>query len=126
MNWQDQLISLYVYICNEYKSHLVCYCLRMSNYADLSFSDEEVLTIYLFGVLDKHRTLKEIYGYADRHLRDWFPKLPSYTGFIQRINRIQDVFVPMIESLQSHLGGVCEGQVFQLMDSMPIILAQRG
>jgi hypothetical protein len=41
----------------------------MSSYADLSFSDEEVITLCLFGVIDKIRALKKIYAYADRHLR---------------------------------------------------------
>ena len=50
----------------------------MSHYADLSFSDEEVITLFLFGVMDKHREIKGIYEYADRHLRDGFPRLPSY------------------------------------------------
>jgi hypothetical protein len=45
----------------------------MSNYADLSFSDEEVITLYLFGVIDKCMELKQTYEYANRHLRDWFP-----------------------------------------------------
>ena len=63
-------------------------------YADLSFSDEEVMTIYLFGIIDKIRSVKKIYGYAARHLRAWFPKLPSYVAFVQRLNRLADVFAP--------------------------------
>ncbi|WP_268119387.1 hypothetical protein [Methylobacter sp. YRD-M1] len=41
----------------------------MSNHADLSFTDEEVIAVYLFGVMDKHGTIKGIYDDADRHLR---------------------------------------------------------
>lgn len=34
----------------------------MSNYADLSFSDEEIIAIDLFGMMNKHgRDLKGIY-----------------------------------------------------------------
>ena len=43
------------------------YSQRMSNYVDLSFSDEEVITLYLFGVIDKNREIKKTYNYADRH-----------------------------------------------------------
>jgi hypothetical protein len=39
----------------------------MSNDADLSFSDEEIIALYLFAVVDKHREIKSIYEYADRH-----------------------------------------------------------
>jgi hypothetical protein len=49
----------------------------MSNYSDLSFSDEEVITLYLFVIIDKNKEIKQIYTYADRPLRGWFPKLPS-------------------------------------------------
>ena len=41
--------------------------------------------------------LKDIYEYANRHLRDWFPKLPSYTAFIQRLNKVADTFAPLLE-----------------------------
>ena len=51
MDWQDQLISLYLYVCKCYQSDLWVYCQRMSNYADLRFSDEEVLTLFLFGIM---------------------------------------------------------------------------
>jgi hypothetical protein len=46
MNWQDQLITIYLYICKHYQETLWVYSQRMSNYADLSFSDEEVIAIY--------------------------------------------------------------------------------
>jgi hypothetical protein len=78
MYWQDKLITIYLYVCKQYQNHLWVYSQRMSNDDDLRFSDEEVITIYLFGVIDKNRELKTIYGYADRHLRDWFfPRLPA-------------------------------------------------
>ncbi len=88
MNWQDQLITIYLYVCKHYQNHLWVYSQRTSNYSDLRFSGEEVITLYLFGVIDKNRELKTIYGYADRHLRDWFPCLPSYTAYVQRLNKV--------------------------------------
>lgn len=126
MDWQEKLISLYLFICNEYKTHLGSYCERMTNHADLSFSDEEVITIFINGVIDKRRELKEIYNDASRHLKKWFPKLPSYTAFIQRINRISDVFIPLIESLQSKLPENTFIEMQQVIDSMPIVIAKQG
>jgi len=46
MNWQDQLITIYLMVCKHYESHLWVYCQRMSNHTDLSFSDEEAITLY--------------------------------------------------------------------------------
>ena len=44
--------------------------------------------------MDKHREIKGMYEYADRHLRDWFPRLPGYVAYVQRLNRVADVFAP--------------------------------
>lgn len=126
MDWQDKLISSYLFICNEYKKHLWAYCERMTNHADMSFSDEEVITIFINGVIDGRGTLKKIYDDALRHLKPWFPKLPSYTAFIQRINKIADVFVPLIEVLQSYFPKNIYSHAHKIIDSMPIVIAKQG
>jgi hypothetical protein len=127
MSWQEQLISLYLFISKHYEKDLSHYCSRMSNYADLSFSDEEVIVIFMFGILRKQKELKSIYQYTSDHLSEWFPKLPSYVAFIQRLNKVADIFIPLVELLLtqypekiSYLNNAL------LMDSMPIMLAQRG
>jgi hypothetical protein len=97
----------------------------MSNYADLKFSDEEVITLYLFGVIDKNREIKKIYEYADRHLREWFPQLPSYTAFVQRLNKVADVFAPLLEMIQQEPVSKNKENVW-LMDSFPVALAKQG
>lgn len=125
MNWQNRLITIYLHICKHYQEELWVYSQRMSNYADLSFSDEEVIAIYLFGVMDKHRELKGLYKYADRHLRDWFPRLPSYVAYVQRLNRVADVFAPLLALIQQEQGDKNPGQVW-LIDSFPVALAQQG
>lgn len=123
MDWETQLISLYVYICKQHQDHLWVYCQRFSNHSEPSFTDEEVLCIYLFGVMEKRREIKEIYKYADRHLRPWFPLLPSYGGFVQRLNRLADVFAPLLEDLQQDFPQTGVLDEIRLMDSMPIFIA---
>ena len=54
MDWQNQLITLYLYVCNHYQKSLWTHCQRMSNYTNLAFSNEELLTIYLFSVIDNN------------------------------------------------------------------------
>ena len=125
MYWQDRLITIYLYVCKHYQSHLCIYSQRMSNYADLSFSDEEVITLYLFGVIDKHREIKQTYEYADRHLRDWFPKLPSYVAFVQRLNKVADVFAPLLTLIQQEQESKY-GKSVWLIDSFPVALAKHG
>lgn len=128
MDWQDQLIALYLFVCNQYRLELHAYCERFTNHAELSFSDEEVITLYLFGVIQKRKLLKEIFTYADQHVRDWFPKMPAtYTVFVQRINRVASAFISMVEALLKRYPGQFELQDNPLLiDSMPIILAHRS
>ena len=125
MNWQEQLITIYLFVCKHYKKELWVYSQRMSNYADLSFTDEEVISLYIFGVIDKHREIKQIYKYADRHLRSWFPKLPSYTAFVQRLNKVADIFAPLLEIIQQEQEAKTTEQVW-LIDSFPVALAKQG
>lgn len=127
MDWQEQLITVYLYVCKHYEKNLWVYCQRMSNHADLSFSDEEVIALYLFGIMDKNREIKQIYNYADRHLRDWFPKLPSYVAYVQRLNKISDVFAPLLEIIQEEQEKTRMGTTQPLLiDSFPVALAKQG
>lgn len=129
MNWQDQLITIYLDVCKYYEQGLWVYCQRMSNHSDLTFSDEEVITLFLFGIIDKHKEIKQIYKYADRHLRDWFPKLPSYVAFVQRLNKVADVFAPLLEIIQAEEESIRAKQgdtQVLLTDSFPVALAKQG
>jgi hypothetical protein len=84
-----------------------------------------VIALYLFGVVDKHREIKSIYKYADRHLRDWFPQPPSYVAYVQRLNRVADVFAPLLALIQQEQETLNPGQVW-LIDSFPVALAKQG
>lgn len=124
MNWQEKLITLYLFICKEFNSGLGMYCERMTAYADLSFTDEEVMTLFLFGIMNKQKELKTIYQQADTYWREWFPKLPGYVAFVQRLNRLSDSFVPLIERLRAKLPIDFQANLTRLMDSMPIVMAR--
>jgi len=125
MNWQVQLITIYLYVCKQYEESLWVYGARHSNYVNLRFTDEEAITLYLFGILDKRREIKQIYTYADRHLRDWFPELPSYVAFVQRLNQLCDVFAPLVETIQTDQKDANASSAL-LVDSFPVALARQG
>ena len=124
MDWQEQLIAVYLLVCKEYKKKLCGSIIRLSNYSPMHFLDEEVITIYLFGVMSGYYKVKNIYMYTARHLREWFPNLPGYEGFNYRLNKISHLFESLVESLLAMLPA--KGCPSMLMDSMPIILAHRG
>lgn len=127
MDWQEEIVSVYLQICNAYNRILRHHICRFSNNSDLSFSDEEVMTIYINGTLLRHGNIKDIYDYTDRHLRDWFPALPSYFAFVQRLNNLSHLFEVLVGMLQRKLPKSLYNINFaRVIDSMPIILAHRG
>ena len=125
MGWQEQLITVYLSVCKHYEESLWTHCQRFSNCANLSFTDAEVMSLYLFGIIDKKTEIKQIYDYADRHLRDWFPLLPSYVAFVQRLNRVADAFAPLLELIQEEQAQADNTQPL-LIDSFPVTLAKQG
>ena len=115
MDWQDKRIHLSVSICQQYdQKHLWFYTQRMSNNNTPPFTDEEVLTIYLFGIMQQHTQIMAIDTYTKDHLFDWFPNLPTYAGYVRRLNRLCVVFTPWIGLTQKrtrspphpHIGGL--------------------
>lgn len=52
-----KLIKIYDYICKKYESSLKFHCERFSNNCRPEFTDEEVLTIYLFTVYEEKKRL---------------------------------------------------------------------
>lgn len=127
MDWEVELISLYLFVCKHYQNNLSHYCQRMTNYADLKFSDEEAITLYLYGVIEGFRTLKSIHQYAKKHLLQWFPHLPGYKAFDHRMNHLHDVFVPLVDFICHELTDAQGNEyIVGITDSMPIIMAQRG
>lgn len=127
MDWQGELISLYLFVCKHYQGQLAYSCQRMSPNSEFQFSDEEAITIYLYGLIQGHRTVKSIHQYAYQHFIDWFPHLIGYKAFDHRLNQICDVFIPFVELLTAELGKLrtCPS-LTSLVDAMPIIMAQRG
>ena len=117
-----KLIAMYFYISDIYDNELKYSCQRFSNNSEPDFTDQEVMTIYLYVMhIEQRYKIKQIYEYASDHLRSWFPLLPSYQAFNMRVNRLGEAF----RLLAAHITGmfVPSDCVFNksLPDSMPII-----
>lgn len=125
MQWQYTLVRLFLYVCEHYQRHLYGVAQRLSNNDQPAFTDEEILTIYLFGIIEKKKTLLEIYDHTRNHLHEWFPKLPSYVGFVQRLNRLADVFPLLAEAALADCSREEVVESVRLVDSMPVMLAQQ-
>lgn len=117
----DKLVRIYFYICDKFEE-LQFYCERFSNNNKPEFTDQEIMTIYLYTMHHEgHTKVKDIHRFASDYLLSWFPRLGSYQAFNNRINRLGGAFTRLVEILLSDFQpeDCCLDQ--SLLDSMPII-----
>jgi len=121
-NQAIKLIDIYLTISDLYDNELTHFCQRFSNNKSYEFTDIELITIYLFAMIQEERfSIKQIYNFSKRYLLSWFPKLPSYVAFNTRLNNLGAVFQRLTEILvQTNQPKDCNLE-FSLLDSLPII-----
>ena len=121
-NKEDKLIEIYFYICEKFEKDLKYCCLRYSNNNEPEFTDQEAMTIYIYTIhVEERFKCKQIHRFAYNYLRSWFPKLPSYSAFNNRINRLSEAFINIVRPLFAEfIPNDCSSE-FSLLDSMPII-----
>lgn len=125
MDAQYTLVRIYLFVCRHYRGRLAATVQRQSNNDDPEFTDEEVLTIYLFGLFKNRETVSDIHEYAEDHFSGWFPDLPSYQSYNRRLNRLKAVFSPLVEKALGEID--CDGPeetALRIADSMPIMMAK--
>lgn len=125
MDWDTSLITLYLFICNAYKERLWTVCQRFTNGGYKRFTDEEVMTIYVLGILRGFKTMKKIHKYAHQHLLNYFPYLPCYAAFVHRVNCLGDAFKELVVMMQSEQISTQDERLY-LVDSFPIVLAKNN
>ena len=117
-----KLVKIYLTICQKYDNYLHYFCQRFSNNNKPVFTDQEVITIYLFctGIEHKYK-IKEMYNFIKDYWLDWFPKIPSYQAFNNRLNRLSEVFKHI--SIEQILIGMSEQREMSIniLDSCPIV-----
>ncbi len=121
--WQTNLIKLYCAVCDN-SSTIEAVTQRQSNNFRPQFTDEECITVYLWGISQRRFEQKAIYTYTKNHLSDWFPKLPSYQAFSDRLNRLAPAFQALAETWLSAIDVDWNEQREYIVDSCPIILAK--
>lgn len=128
MNLETQLVQLYLWVCKIYDNHPTLKYQRWSNNTtEPVLSDQELITIYLFGHIQERFKIKAIYDYVGQHWRAWFPHLPSYQAFNRRLNQLDEVWPILLGELMIQAGPPgLTGKIDQVLDSLPIMLAERG
>ena len=123
--WKEQLITLYCTVCRHYSTRVEQFVQRFSNNYRPQFTDEELITIYLWGIIQRQFEVKRIYNYTKMHLLEWFPKLPSYQAFSYRLNQLSPAFQELAAIfLVSPVLTLYESST-SILDSMPVILAKQ-
>lgn len=118
-----KLIALYFYVEERYGKDWKYYNERFSNNDQPAFTDEEVLTVYLYGIMEERRfRIKEIYDFTRKHLLSWFPKLPTYQAFNDRLNRLGVVFQKMLAEVLSFRASGVKDRNCNVVDSLPVII----
>lgn len=120
--FEAKLISLYSYVEEKYETELKYHCQRFSNNSKPVFSDVETLTLYLFAVSEENQCLlRHIHNFGKRHLKSWFPKLPSYQAFVARMNRLAPLLPHLCAAIGELMAPEQQDTTLMLTDSMPII-----
>lgn len=118
-----KLISLYFFICESYDRELRWHCQRFSPNQRQTFTDEEILTVYLYSVTVEEKTkIKSIHRYAERYLKSWFPQLPSYQAFDARLNRLASALPQLTACLLQEVEQCDICPRISIADSLPIIM----
>jgi len=119
---ERKLIEIFFYVSKKYESDLKFLCERFSNNDEPKFSDVELMTVYLFVMHHEQQfKIKHIHRFTKEYLNSWFPDLPSYQAFNNRLNRLHNAFAKLTQIVleEKQPTNCCLDQ--SLLDSMPII-----
>lgn len=120
---KNQVIQIYLLVCQIYHNQSSLKFQRDSNFKP-DFTDEEIITVYLFGQLNEKFNHRQIHSFIQEYWLEWFPRLPSYQAFNRRLNLLNDNFQALFADLLHRLS--VNHQSFTedfLIDSMPVMLA---
>jgi hypothetical protein len=123
---ENQLIQLYLLVCHIYDTQSETCFQRLSNNSKPLFTDQEVVTIYLFGHLQGVFEKKAMHQLIANYWRHFFPTLPAYQTFVARLNLLEPTFQTIGGYLQQRLAKSCEPEIDHLIDSVPVMLARGG
>ena len=117
-----QLIELYCAVCHHYDTTVATYAQRTSNNFCPKFSDEECITILIWGIANQKFNVKRCHEFIVEYYNDWFPTLPEYPAFNKRICFLADTFKALASVMLSGLG-IDGSHANFIYDSIPIVVA---
>jgi hypothetical protein len=117
-----QFIQLYCDVCRYYDNTLVFEAQRQSNNFCPKFTDKECIATYLWGITNQKFTVRGCYDFIKDFYSNWFPDLPSYQAYSNRICYLADAFKALAHLLMGGLGIDVSHSDF-IQDSIPVVVA---
>ena len=120
---ENKLIELYDHVCNKYNDLLRWNVQRFSRNSNTGeITDEEIITIYLFCMaFEEKYKIKSMHRHISKYWHSWFPKLPTYQTFSNRLNRISEAFPLLVSSLMEQFETKPDCLQILIGDSLPVI-----
>lgn len=123
---KELLIQTYLFVCQVYNTSEASCFQRMSNNQKPVFTDQEIVTIWMFAHLNDKFQKKQMHQFIQEYWAEWFPALPSYQTFVYRLNQLEPTFQTLGAYLQAQVTKNLPREIDTLVDSLPIMLAQQG
>lgn len=117
-----KLVKIYQYVCDKYDQELQYYCERFSPNNQPEFTDQEVITIYLFSLYEEQKfNIKQMHDFSKNYLMSWFPKLHSYVAFNTRLNWLCEAIRKLCSCTIEAFVPKEYSKEISVLDSFPII-----
>ncbi len=123
---ENQLIQLYLFVCQIYDTRSNTCFQRLSNNSKPDFTDQELVCIWFFGHLNGKFQEKQIHDFILDYWAAWFPRLPAYQTFCYRLNLLEQTFQSIGAELFTHCRAEQTPELDRLIDSFPVMLAANG
>ncbi len=123
---ENTLIQIYLFVCQTYDTCSRTCFQRASNNSKPDFTDQELMTIYLFAHLNQKYQKKQMHEFIKNYWAAWFPDLPAYQTFVFRLNQLEQTFQSFGAVLIESLASRSDQGVDSIIDSFPVMLASNG
>jgi hypothetical protein len=100
----------------------VAHAQRQSNNFRPKFTDEECITTYIWGLNNQKFDVRACYDFIKDYYGEWFPDLPSYQAYNNRICYLADAFKALADVLLNAIGLDANHSDYSI-DSIPIVVA---
>lgn len=125
MDWETQLISVYLNVCEYFLQDREKSLLRLSPNSNPKFTDEEAISVFIFGKMKVRSDVKSIHKFAFNHLKEWFPNLTKYEAFNNRLNFLNDKIHQFSEFFMQRIDTSLDNdEKIIVVDSMPIVMSK--